>query len=383
MVPRSRHDALLSSLPVQPRSPDPADFHGWVDLDHTHAAEWADVSDERLGWRTLRGSSGALAVGPEVDLARAAHRIVMLTGRPWLRDPQLAAEAAATTVAHALAQSDVEPTSVLAGRYAMLVIDLQHRRLLLAVDRFCVYPVCFAVEGSRISFSNRADRVPTRVSPNIDLQGILRYLYFHYLPAPDTFFAGVKRLRAAEALEAEAGIVRQRFHWAPRFDEAPKSDLCALREEFMALLEQAVRREIGPVDRTGAFLSGGTDSSTVTGLLGRITGRPPRAYSIGFDAEGYDEMAFARIAARAYGAEHHERYVTPADIVAGIPIVAAAYDQPFGNSSALPAYYCALAAREDGIERILAGDGGDELFGGNARYARQKLLTCGCVSLGH
>ena len=85
-------------------------------------------------------------------------------------------------------------------------------------------------------------------------------------------------------------------------------------------------------------------------------------------------MAFARLAARHFGTEHHEYYVTPDDLVASVPLVAGHYDQPFGNSSALPAFYCARMAKEDGVTRILAGDGGDELFGGNARYAKQRLF---------
>ena len=97
-------------------------------------------------------------------------------------------------------------------------------------------------------------------------------------------------------------------------------------------------------------------------------------YSIGFDAQGYDEMEFARIAARHFKTEHHEYYVTPADLVRHIPAVAAYYDQPFGNSSALPAYCCAKLAHDDGVTKLLAGDGGDELFGGNTRYAKQKVF---------
>lgn len=109
-------------------------------------------------------------------------------------------------------------------------------------------------------------------------------------------------------------------------------------------------------------------------MIGLANSVPAATYSIGFEAEGYDEMEFARIAAKKFGTEHHEYYVTPADLVNGIPMVAASYDQPFGNSSALPAYYCAKMAHDDGLSTILAGDGGDELFGGNSRYARQKVF---------
>jgi len=96
----------------------------------------------------------------------------------------------------------------------------------------------------------------------------------------------------------------------------------------------------------GAFLSGGTDSSTLTGLLAATTGKPAQTFSIGFAAEGYDEMHYARVAARHFRAAHHEYYVTPQDVIDAIPRIAATYDQPFGNASAVPTYYCAKLARE-------------------------------------
>jgi len=110
-------------------------------------------------------------------------------------------------------------------------------------------------------------------------------------------------------------------------------------------------------------------------MLREVRGKAPRTYSIGFDAKGFDEMEYARLAARHFETEHHEYYVTPADVVTAIPLIAAVHDQPFGNSSAVPAYYCAKLARDDGITTMLGGDGGDELFGGNSRYATQYLYS--------
>jgi asparagine synthase (glutamine-hydrolysing) len=109
--------------------------------------------------------------------------------------------------------------------------------------------------------------------------------------------------------------------------------------------------------------------------LSEINGRPARTYSIGFEATGYDEMEYARIAARHFSTEHHEYYVTPDDIVGAIPQIAAIFDQPFGNSSAIPTFYCARKAKTDGVTRLLGGDGGDELFGGNVRYAKQYIFS--------
>jgi asparagine synthase (glutamine-hydrolysing) len=99
-----------------------------------------------------------------------------------------------------------------------------------------------------------------------------------------------------------------------------------------------------------------------------------RTYSIGFASEGFDEMKYARITARHVGARAREYYLTPQDVADAIPVIAKAYDEPFGNDSAAPTYFCARMAHDDGVEAMLAGDGGDEVFGGNTRYAKQKLF---------
>jgi asparagine synthase (glutamine-hydrolysing) len=95
---------------------------------------------------------------------------------------------------------------------------------------------------------------------------------------------------------------------------------------------------------------------------------------MGFDAEGYDEMEYARIASRHFGTTPLEYYVTPDDVLSTLPAIAAAFPEPFGNSSAAATYHCARIARERGLQRLLAGDGGDELFGGNERYAKQLMF---------
>ena len=112
-------------------------------------------------------------------------------------------------------------------------------------------------------------------------------------------------------------------------------------------------------------------------MLRDVLGTAPHAYSIGFDAAGYDEMAYARIAARHFGLQHHEHYITPDEVAEAMPRVAAHYDQPFGNSSAVAAYHCARVARAGGHGAMLAGDGGDELFGGNALRHPDRVRAYG------
>ncbi len=245
-------------------------------------------------------------------------------------------------------------------------------RAFLAVDRFATRSMCYRVDGNEFRWAESAAELGGR-DAEIDPQALFDYLYHHAIPSPRTVFRGVHRLPPGHYATFADGRLEEAPYWKPAFDERPFASFAAARDEFRRVLADAVAAQLDDT-RPAAFLSGGTDSSTVAGLIAQVSGRAPATYSIGFEAEGYDEMEFARIAARHFATDHHEYYVTPDDLVRSIPAVAAHHDQPFGNSSALPAYYCALRARQDGVTRMLAGDGGDELFGGNTRYAKQRVF---------
>lgn len=240
----------------------------------------------------------------------------------------------------------------------------------LAIDRFAIQTLCYRIVDGRLEVATRADELG---ATEIDPQAIFDYLYFHVIPSPRTIFKDVHRLPPGHYALFEGGRLTVAPYWQPHFIEGSGESFSSLRQEFLDIVRDSVANRIG-TGSVGCYLSGGTDSSTVSGMLTQVTGRPAETYSIGFDVPGYDEMEFARIAVRHFGTHHHEYYITPDDLVAGMPKVAASYDQPFGNSSAVPAYYCALRAKEDGIDHLLAGDGGDELFGGNSRYAKQRVF---------
>ena len=257
------------------------------------------------------------------------------------------------------------------GAFAV-ALTLDDGSVFMAVDKFAIQTVCYRMDGASLRYAARADAFGTG-KPSLDPQALFDYLYFHVIPAPRTVHQGVHRLPPGHYALFKDGQLTVAPYWNPRFSPIARPSFNALRDEFRTLLRQAVRRQLD-TSVPACFLSGGTDSSTVAGLIAEVAGRPPATYSIGFDAAGYDEMEYARIAAKRYGTEHHEYYVTPEDLVSSIGHVAASYDQPFGNSSAVPAYHCALKAAGDGVTRLLAGDGGDELFGGNSRYATQRMF---------
>ncbi len=304
------------------------------------------------------------------------------SGKPVFRDPDLqrtaAREGSAAAWRQAFARYGRDAAAHVSGDFAVGV-RLDDGRVFLAVDRFAVRTLCYRQVGKRLLFAERADALAGAddaggTDSQIDPQAIFDYLYFHVIASPRTIYKDICRVPPAHCVLFENGTLTLAPYWTPVFEESAGAPFARLADEFRQLLLQATARQLDD-GKAGCFLSGGTDSSTVAGMIGRVRGAPAATYSIGFAAEGYDEMAFARISARHFQTEHHEYYVTPADLVRYIPQVAAHYDQPFGNSSALPAYCCARLAREDGVGRLLAGDGGDELFGGNSRYATQRLFN--------
>ncbi|MCU0956229.1 MAG: asparagine synthase C-terminal domain-containing protein [Hydrogenophaga sp.] len=301
-----------------------------------------------------------------------APTVLLARGRPW-RTGATRTSVAPESLALELAQAGPAALAKVSGGFAVAGRDAQGRSW-VAVDPFGIEPACWRVVNGQLHVASRADELAD-IEPRADIRcdAIYEYLYFHVIPSPATAFEGVFRVPPGHAVCHDGREWQTVRYWQPRFDTQAGGGFEAQAAEFRETLRESVAQQLDG-SKPACYLSGGTDSSTVAGMISRLTDGNASSYSIGFDAAGYDEMAFARIASKHFGTQHHEYYVTPADLVTGIPLVAASFDQPFGNSSAVPAYYCARMAQADGVSRLLAGDGGDELFGGNARYAKQKLF---------
>jgi len=305
---------------------------------------------------------------------------VCVSGKPAFREASLAAvareagPAAAVAAGYETYAHDI--FSQLFGPFCCAIIDARSDRVLLGIDRLGQHSLYYRVNGREIGFGNSASGAlsPGGGDNTLPAQGVYNYVYFHMVPSPGTAYRGMGKLPAAHYLDFHNGQLRVENYWQPSFSEETKTSFQDLSGQLMQSLRGAVENCLPHGGKIGSFLSGGLDSSTVTGLLSEITERQAEAYSIGFSAEGYDEMAFARITARHFGVKLNEYYVTPQDVVDALPLVATSYDEPFGNSSALPAYFCARMAAEANVDTLFAGDGGDELFAGNERYVRQRAF---------
>jgi len=334
------------------------------------------VAQKSFPW----GAAAVASRDPGLAMFQDADCLTVVHGRPRFKNADLAASAAQRGAAFALREAyarwDGELFAHLEGSFALAILDPRRERALLAIDRMATQSLSYATIAGRLVFASSLDAINQFPGGRgeIDPQAIYDYVYFHMVPAPRTIYVDRHRLLPGTFLLWPNGEARATRYWEMRFEEDCKRPFGELKQEFVQCLRKGVA-EAANGGNVGAFLSGGTDSSTVAGMLREVTGEPARTYSIGFDAEGFDETSYARIAARHFGTRHHEYRVTPQDVVAAIPRIAAVHDQPFGNSSAVPTYYCAKLAKDDGIDVLLGGDGGDELFGGNARYATQTVYA--------
>lgn len=260
--------------------------------------------------------------------------------------------------------------------FAAALFDLEKQTAYIAVDRVGRCALAYAVlANGDFCFSSDA-RAVARLSssqPELNPQAIYDYAFFHAIPSGETVFAGVKKVLPAGCVQWRGGKVDVSTYWIPDFASHTNRSLDDLGAEFLQLLEKGVAN-CEPQQSTASFLSGGIDSSTVTGMLAKLQGRGRPAYTIGFEQAGYDETEYARIAAKHFGAELRVHYITTQQVQDCIPELGSLYDEPFGNSSAAPALVCSRIARQDGIDQLLAGDGGDELFAGNTRYAKQRIF---------
>lgn len=317
-------------------------------------------------------------------LAQEADLLIGVQGYWHWLDPELAKLAAIQGDAQALAQGYRERgralLNALDGAFALTAIRPGEREAFLAVDRFGIRPLAYTVTSSGLVFGSTLDSICAYGDrePALSRQAILHYLYFSTVPSPDSIYQEFFKLEPAQYVHYKNGRIDKGYYWQPCFNNTERVGREALKLELLNTLEIATRRAYG--SDAGAFLSGGLDSSTVCGMLSKLRASPARSFSIGFHEQSYDEMEYARAAARHFGLEAYEYYVTPDDVRDAIPMIAKAYDEPFGNSSAIPVYYCARQASQTGNGLLLAGDGGDELFAGNERYLKQTLFNLyGCI----
>jgi asparagine synthase (glutamine-hydrolysing) len=265
----------------------------------------------------------------------------------------------------------------LRGMFALAIWDARERRLLLARDRFGIKPLYWRAAGGVLSFASelKALRGMPGFRDELDPDAVEAYFAFNSIPSPLTIFRGVRKLEPGTLLSWRPGRSPELRRWcrpapAPA-DQVRGEDERELAAELAARLRDSVRAHLVSDVPVGVWLSGGVDSGLLAALAAQESGERLRTFSIGFHERSFDELDRARLVAGRLGAEHHEAILGP-ESVQQLPQIAAAFDEPYADSSALPADAVARLTAEH-VKVALSGEGGDELFGGYQTYAADLL----------
>lgn len=256
----------------------------------------------------------------------------------------------------------------LRGMFAFAIWDEQRQQLFLARDRVGKKPVNYAVTQTGLAFCSELHPLfrHTGVDSGMDLEALELYLQCQFIPAPWTIYCGIRKLPPAHyALYDRKGLTIQKYWEIDYRDKVRISEADALDALEEKLIEAVRLRMIADVP-LGALLSGGVDSSVVVALMAKISKEPVRTFSIGFEAEAFNELPWAQQAAERCGTQHHPEIVT-GDVEHLLPQLARHYGEPYADDSAVPSFFVSAAARRH-VTVALNGDGGDELLGGYPRY---------------
>ena len=264
------------------------------------------------------------------------------------------------------------------GMFAFAIWDQDKQELFLARDRVGIKPLYYTTFNGVFAFSSEIKALLELpwVRAELDEEAFYDFLTFGKLCPPQTMFKDIHKFHPGyKMLVGENGIEMYQPHWEiaySNFDNLSEADLSRI---ILDELRQSVSLRMVSDVPVGAFLSGGVDSSAIVALMNRSESASIKTFSIGFEnAPGYDELVYARKVAKEFGTDHHEKMVTPKDMVEVLPQIIELYDEPLIDPTAIPIFFISQLARQHGVYVILTGDGPDELFAGYRSWMRYIRL---------
>ena len=257
----------------------------------------------------------------------------------------------------------------LTGMFAFALWDRKSDQLYLVRDRLGEKPLYYAVlDNGELIFASelKALLVHPRFRRAIDPQAVEDFFTLGYVADPKSIYTTARKVPAGSMLVVSRGAaIKSITYWSPS-PRASSGSVARRAEELREKLAASVKAQMVSDVPVGAFLSGGVDSSAIVALMSKATDQPIRCFTIGFDDKEFDETGYAKEVAQRYGAIHRIKKVEMGDVdpIHDLPGI---FDEPFGDSSALPTLHLARMTAQD-VKVSLSGDAGDELFAGYRRY---------------
>lgn len=272
------------------------------------------------------------------------------------------------TIVHLYEDHGLECFEHLNGMFSIALWDANRRQLVLARDRVGKKPLFYQFRNGQLLFGSELKALAAAPSfdRSISPGAIDQFLTYQYVPHPNSIYSSSNKLPPGHLAVVRDGSLRVQRYWNIDWQHEQEMDSGTAAARLDELLRDSIHKRLRSDVPLGAFLSGGIDSSLVVTLAQAQMQEPLNTFSIGFQEAEFDETAYARQVAAAAGTKHREYKVTP-DAVSILDQLVYHYDEPFGDSSAIPTWYLCQWTREH-VKVALTGDGGDELFAGYERY---------------
>jgi len=284
-------------------------------------------------------------------------------------------------IIHLYEREGIECIKKFNGMFAFALWDSKNQTLFLCRDRLGIKPLFYSWDGKSLVFSSEIKGIlcDPALRKKIDWNALNLYLTFNYIPAPYTIFENIKKLSPGCFMIAGRKGLEIKRYWGIEknieTNEETEKNIEHYKKNLHDLLEDSIKMQLVADVPLGAFLSGGTDSSIIVGLMSRVSNSPIDTFTIGYkDMPFFDETSYAREVAKLHHTHHHEIILTSKDVLKTIPEVLTCFDEPFADSSAIPTYIVSRETKKQ-VKVALSGDGGDELFAGYRLYTGEYLYS--------
>lgn len=348
---------------------------------HRGPDEEGTFIDENIGLGMRRLSIIDLNTGSQPIFNEDRSLIIVLNGEIYnyktlkqdlvTKGHQFTTASDTEVVLHGFEEYGKQCFNRLKGMFAVAIYDLKHKKVILARDRTGEKPLYYYHDRNQLLFASELKSILATklIEKAIDRKALNQYLQLTYIPAPLSIFQGILKLLPGHYMEVDSnGEIKVEQYWDVQFrDDTLIHDYEECKEKLRKTLFEVVEECMVSDVPIGTFLSGGIDSTIITGIASKISKKPIDSFTIGFHEKHFDESDRAKLAAELHLTNHHMSYLDYADAQGELDKIIGNMDEPFADSSAIPTYMVSKFARQH-VKTVLTGDAGDELFGGYSKY---------------
>jgi len=280
----------------------------------------------------------------------------------------------AEVIIHAYEEYGENCVNLFNGMFAFVIWDCNQKKFFLARDKLGIKPLFYYFDEGKFIFASEIKAIlEYHLKREIDLDALNAFFMLKYIPGPKTIFKNIFKLQPGHFMIFRNGKISTEQYWDITYNTERRAE-DYYSKKILEIMKDSVKKRLMSDVPLGVLLSGGIDSSLITGLMSKLT-EEVRTFSVGFETKDvhYDELRYAQEVSEIFETEHHEKILTSDEMIKTLPKVIEQMDEPIGDLASVPTYLISKVAKEK-VKVVLGGEGGDELFGGYRYYIVNKFV---------